>query len=78
MTNVVSLQEVSKDETIRKLEAELQEYRDDKRISEIEDDIMLELGLLTKQFMETIALEDKAEVIKGLESYLVRLKKANE
>lgn len=78
MTNVVSLQEVSKDETIRKLEAELQEYRDDKRISEIEDDTMLELGLLTKQFMETISLEDKAEVIKGLESYLVRLKKANE
>ena len=75
---VVNLQEFSKDETIRKLEAELKAYKLEEEIDEVEQEIMHELNVMTKTFMLTVALEDKEMVLKGLKDYRDKIKKVNE
>lgn len=77
MTNVVSLQDITKDEQIKKLEEELKSYRDEQKIADIETEIMEELSTLTKTFMLTITLEDKDMVIRGLQDFLEKIRKVN-
>lgn len=73
MNNVVSLEDISKEDRIRKLEGELKQYKLQEKVDSLKQEISDRISVLTLEYAQTIFLEDMDEVVGGLEDLLEKL-----
>ena len=73
MNNVVSLEDISKEDRIRKLEGELKAYKLQEKVDSLKQEISDRISVLTLEYAQTIFLEDMDEVVGGLENLLEKL-----
>jgi hypothetical protein len=73
MNNVVSLEDISKEDKIKKLENELKAYKLQEKVEQLKKEISDRIAVLTVEYAQTVFLEDMDGVIGGLEDLLEKL-----
>lgn len=77
MTNVVSLEDISKEDRIRKLEGELKQYKLQEKVDNLKKEISDRIAVLTLEYAQVIFIEDMDQVVDGLEDLLEKLEPFN-
>lgn len=66
MTNIISLEEISKEETIRRLEEELRQFRLEEQVEEVRGEIGHRMANMMKVYLTALAKETPEESLEGL------------